>query len=368
MFLARRELRYAWGRFALMGSVIALVAVLTVMLSGLATGLVDDGISGLRALPVSHLAFQARTDSTFSRSTIDVATIEQLNETNGVRAEPLGLSLFNARSSAANVTVDLALMGLQPGGFVAADVVHGSLPDAASNGVIITQGLADSGVHIGDRLSFDRSKTVLTVVGIAPKSTYGHVDVAYTALPVWQVATYNALDATAATKLVSSAAIIADPGVDTAALAKSADLDIVTKTAAFNGSPGYAAETSTMTLIRGFLYVIAAMILGAFFTVWTIQRRAEIGLQKALGASNRAVLLDALGQVLIVLVGATAVGVVIGLALGALISGGSVPFSLQAGPVAGASITLIVAGVMGMLVGIRRITSVDPIIALEGSR
>ena len=50
MFLAVRELSFARGRFALMGSVIALVAVLTVLLSGLATGLVDDGISGLRAL------------------------------------------------------------------------------------------------------------------------------------------------------------------------------------------------------------------------------------------------------------------------------------------------------------------------------
>lgn len=96
MFLARRELRFAWGRFALMGSVIALVAVLTVMLSGLGIGLVDDGISGLRALPVTHLALQAHTDSTFSRSTIDVATVEQLNDTAGVSAEPLGLSLFNA--------------------------------------------------------------------------------------------------------------------------------------------------------------------------------------------------------------------------------------------------------------------------------
>jgi putative ABC transport system permease protein len=367
MFLARRELRFAWGRFALMGSVIALVGVLTVMLSGLATGLVDDGISGLRALPVSHLAFQPHTDSTFSRSTIDVATVEQLNETSGVRAEPLGLSLFNARSSA-GATVDLALFGFQPGGFVAADLFGGSLPDAASNGVVITEGLADSGVRVGDQLSFDRSDTVLTVAGIAPKSTYGHVDVAYTALPVWQAATYSSLDATAAAQLVSSAAIVADGGVDLDAVEVAADLDIVTKTAAFDGSPGYTAETSTMTLIRGFLYVIAAMILGAFFTVWTIQRRAEIGLQKALGASTRAVLIDALGQVLVVLVGATAVGVAIGLALGALISGGTVPFSLQAGPVLAASVALIASGVVGMLVGIRRITSVDPIIALEGAR
>ena len=66
MFLARRELRFAWGRFALMGSVIALVAVLTVMLSGLATGLVDDGISALRALPVTHLAFQPSLSASVS--------------------------------------------------------------------------------------------------------------------------------------------------------------------------------------------------------------------------------------------------------------------------------------------------------------
>src|SRR5690349_8258204 len=124
MFLARRELRFAWGRFSLMGSVIALVAVLTVMLSGLATGLVDDGISGLRALPVTHLGFQTHTDSTFSRSTIDVATVDRLNDTDGVRAEPLGLSLFNARTST-NVTVDIALFGLQPDGFVARDLVGG---------------------------------------------------------------------------------------------------------------------------------------------------------------------------------------------------------------------------------------------------
>ena len=49
MFLALRELTFARGRFALMGAVIALIAVLTVMLSGLASGLVNDGVSGLKA-------------------------------------------------------------------------------------------------------------------------------------------------------------------------------------------------------------------------------------------------------------------------------------------------------------------------------
>lgn len=42
MFLALRDLRFARGRFALMGAVVALIAVLGVLLSGLASGLADS--------------------------------------------------------------------------------------------------------------------------------------------------------------------------------------------------------------------------------------------------------------------------------------------------------------------------------------
>lgn len=55
MFLALRELIFARGRFSLMGGVIALIAVLMVMLSGLSSGLVNDGVSGLKSMPVTAL-------------------------------------------------------------------------------------------------------------------------------------------------------------------------------------------------------------------------------------------------------------------------------------------------------------------------
>ncbi|NLA36426.1 MAG: hypothetical protein GX868_12200 [Actinobacteria bacterium] len=218
MFLALRELSFARGRFALMGSVVTLVAVLTVLLSGLSSSLVDDGISGLRALPVSHLGFQKGADSTFSRSTVDSKSVATFDAAPGAVAEPFRLTLVNATNERGQ-NVDLALMGMTPDGFVAAKVV-------------------------------------------AP-----------------------------------------------------------------------------MSLIRGFLHVISAMILGSFFTVWIIQRRAEIVLQKALGAA-------------------------IGFALGKLIEGGEVPFALDAATVLRTAAVLVVSGAIGMAVGIRKVTSVDPIIAL----
>jgi putative ABC transport system permease protein len=141
-------------------------------------------------------------------------------------------------------------------------------------------------------------------------------------------------------------------------------LDVVTRTQAYDGSPGYSAETSTMSLIRGFLYVISAMILGSFFTIWTIQRRSEIGLQKALGASTGTVLRGALGQVLLVLGAATAIGTAIGYGLGVLIERGDVPFALDPATALRAAAILVASGTIGMVVGIRKVTAVDPIIAL----
>ncbi len=78
MFLALRELRFARARFGLMGAVIALITVLMVLLTGLSVGLVNDGVSGLKKMPVKHFAFEGgvQHDSAFSRSSVDIASVD----------------------------------------------------------------------------------------------------------------------------------------------------------------------------------------------------------------------------------------------------------------------------------------------------
>ncbi len=367
MFVGLRDLRYAWGRFALMGAVIALVAVLTVLLTGLSTGLVNSGISGLRAMPVTHLAFAPKTDSTFSRSTLDAATIQSLNRQPGVRAEPLGLTLFNAKDRTGR-SFSIGLVGVQPGGFMATGVPGLSALGGSSAGVVVSRGIANDGARVGDRITLDRAGISMPVVGIAAKATYGHVDLVYAPIALWRQATYGQVTGGAlppsAQGLASAAVLQVQPGVDTAAVASRLGVDIVTKKQAYAGSPGYAAETATMTLIIDFLYLIAALIVGAFFTVWTIQRKADIGLLKALGASTGAVLRDALGQVALVTVLATGAGALLGSGIGMLIPSGTVPFALQPGAIVVASVVLAVAGMAGSLVAVRRLAATDPIIAL----
>ncbi len=367
MFVALRDLRHAWGRFVLMGSVIALVAVLTVLLTGLSTGLVNSGISGLRAMPLTDLAFQPKTNSTFSQSTLDATTIHSLGRQPGIRAEPLGLTFFNAKD-AAGTALPMALVGIEPGGFMAKGLAGGSALGRTRTGVIVSRGVAADGVRVGDRVTLDRSSVALHVVGVAPTATYGHVALVYAPIALWRQATYGQVTGgvlpPSAQGLASAAALQVRPALDVSSVGRRLGVDVVTKQQAYAGSPGYVAETATMSLIVDFLYVIAALIVGAFFTVWTIQRKPDIGLLKALGASNGAVVRDALGQVALVMLGATAAGALVGSGIGSLIPGGTVPFALQAGAIITAAVILAVAGLVGSLVAVRRIAGVDPIIAL----
>lgn len=84
MLLALRELKFARGRFALMGVVIALISVLVVLLSILSSGLVNDGVSGLEAMPATAFAFNEGT----------MTLTESFNACPGDEAETLTLELI----------------------------------------------------------------------------------------------------------------------------------------------------------------------------------------------------------------------------------------------------------------------------------
>lgn len=361
MFLALRDLRVSRGRFVLVGVVIGLVALLTTVLSGLANGLVNDGISGLRSLPLTHLALQPGAESSFSRSTLTETNLqpwEDAAKQGKFDVSPLGVSFFNAKRTNGE-TIDIALFGVAPGSFLAP---RSDAQDALTGppGLVLSDEFKKTGIEVGDQLTIVGVDTPLPVLGFTYAGSYGHVDIAFSSLATWQSLVYG----DNAKGRFSAIAVRSDDDASFTAIDEAAGTETETKEAAYAGSPGYSAETATMTLIRGFLLVISALIVGAFFTVWTVQRTRQIGLLKALGASNRYVLRDALGQLGIVLVSAVLVGAFVAVGVGALVPDG-VPFSLQAAPIITSVLALVLLGMAGSLVAVRRITSVDPIVALS---
>lgn len=376
MFLALRELSFARGRFALMGLVVSLIALLMVLLSGLSVGLVNDGVSGLQRMPVDSFAFQedVAEDSAFSRSIVGLDAVEDWADQAGVAdAAPFGNTLVNAHTDR-DVEIDLALFGIELDTFLDPEVATGSaLADEGE--LVISQTAADQGIDLGDRVVLEPSGTELTVVGVlADQHTFGHVDVGYLSLPSWQevkagvrhgdVVPDRVYDEITAVAVRSQDGVEVDLDAgDDAAGTMSLSLED-----SFGASPGYTAETSTLQLIQVFLYAISALVVGAFFTVLIVQRKHEIAVLRALGAGTGYLLRDTLVQSLVLLLLAAGLGVGLGLLAGGALASTAMPFALEAGPIAGATLLLVVLGLLGSAVAVLRIVRVDPLAALGGNR
>lgn len=376
MFLALRELAFARTRFGLMGAVITLIAVLMVLLSGLSSGLVVDGVSGLMRSPVDAVAFSegTKTDSAFTRSEVTAAQAQTWAEQDDVAdAELLGTSIVNAKNDDGSA-LDLTLFGVVPDGFVVPEAADGRGLTTPGDAVL-SSSARDEGVEIGDVITLDRLGTTLTVVGFtADQRTFGHVDIAFVPLSTWQeVHAGTTAGEQTDPAAYDVASVVALRGVDgqtpdlTAGDA-AAGTSARTLEAAFDSSPGYSAELMTMELIKAFLYAISALVVGAFFTLWTVQRTRELAVMRAMGASTRFLLTDGVLQAAILLVISLTVGVSVGLVFGSLLEGTGMPFALETGPILTGAGLLLGLGLAGAAVATVRIASIDPVTALGENR
>lgn len=380
MFLALRELKFARGRFGLMGLVVALIAVLMVMLSGLSVGLVNDGVSGLKALPVTAFAFAegTKTDNAFSRSVVEADQVTAWGNQPGVaEAAPVGAGMTNATLDD-GTQIDLSMFAVEPQSFLSPPVSSGTALGSI-DGVIVSETTRRHGVAIGSVIKLERLDTELTVIGFTEgQATFGHVDMMYLPLDTWRLIISGAAQPGAPTQEqidrldLQIASVIAlraetDHELDFAAGDAAADTTTVSLTESFDSSPGYEAETLTLDMIQVFLYAICALVVGAFFTVWTIQRQQELAILRALGASGGYLVRDALAQAAVLLVGFTALGVAAGVGLGVGMPDG-MPFALEAEPILTASLITITLGLLGAATAVFRIIRIDPVTALGGQR
>ena len=362
MFFAWRDLLRSWRRFVLVGVVVALVAILSTVLAGLADGLVRDGTSGLRALPLDHLAFAPGSQSVFSRSTLDGDALAAWEDVPGAEVSPVGVSFVNAAPVDEGPSLDLALFGVPADSFLV-ERAEAQEALAGEPGLVLASELQEDGVEVGDESRLAGTDETLPVLGFTFAGSYGHVPLAYTSLDTWQAVTFGN-DPRGRFSALGLDLSDVPPGTDLTAVDAAAGTETVTKAEAYNGSPGFTAETATMSLIRGFLVVISALVVGAFFTVLAVQRTRQIGLLKAMGASSRYVLVDAVGQMLVVVALATAAGTALGAAVTALLAGGAAPIDLTLSGTVSTALVLVVAGLIGSVIPFRRITKVEPAIAL----
>lgn len=361
MFVALRDLRHARGRFVLMTSVIALITLLVGFLAALTSGLGRASTSAVVDLPVDRIAFAepAGSDLSFTESQVDETQWVGWDSVPGVEdAEPLGIA--QARASQGETTASVTAFGVEPGSRLTSATV-------ADGQVALSAGAAeDLGAGPGSVVSIGALHLTVSAVS-ETEADYAHTPVLWVSLDDWQslgaraggtdggqVATVVALTTAGGTSVSPDGLSVADSSLGT----RTVDLP-----EARSAISSYAAENLSLTMMQAFLVAISALVVGAFFTVWTINRSRDIAVLKALGASDGYLLRDAVGQAVVVLALGTGTGALAAAGLGTL-AGSLMPVVVGVSTIALPAVALAGLGLVGALLAVVRVTRVDPHAAL----
>lgn len=380
MFLAIRDIRFAKGRFALMGGVVALVTLLLVLLSGLTAGLGDQstsaigklgagsgGASGTEARPVDSIVFGApgtnEPTASFTESEVTAAQVDSWRHAAGVaRTEALGITQSRLQGGDGGTT-NVAVFGVAEDGLLAPSPVR------AGSVVIGETVAADLSLEVGDTATV--GGTGLTVTAVVDDQWYSHTGVVWTALPTWaEVAHVTPADGSApgSMPVATVVAVTYQDGavVDETAANAMARTVSTTRTGSFQALGSFKSENGSLMLMQAFLYGISALVIVAFLTVWTVQRTRDIAVLKAMGASGGYVLRDAMTQAAIVLLAGAGLGGAVGVA-GGFAAAQAAPFLVTPATTLLPVLGIVALGLAGAALAVRRVTTVDPLIALGGN-
>lgn len=356
MFVAVRDLRFARGRFILIGSVVALITVLVGFLSGLTGGLATQNVSAVLELPADRIVFSAHAagddGATFSDSAITMQQAADWAASDGVEAaRPVGISQTRGESDHARAAI--AVFGVEPG----------FDPEAPSaGGLLRLSAPAAQALDVTNGNDVTIAGTTYVVESIGGDGWYSHTPVVRMTLDDWQA--YSAATGNAGV-YATVLAVTGDPDWDAADAVNSTASE--TTLGSLMALSAFRSEIGSLLLMIVMLFGISGLVIGAFFTVWTMQRKSDIAVLKALGASTRSLVRDALGQALIVLL----LGIGIGLGLVAAFSalaGTDIPFLLSPMTTVLPGVIMIVLGLAGAAFALRSVTSADPLTALGSNR
>jgi putative ABC transport system permease protein len=378
VYLAFKEMWRNRGRFLLFSLVIALITVLVLFIAALADGLGNGNKEYIEKLNGELVVFKSNVDLSIGASQLDRQQLAQVRRVPGIKDAgqvsftSVVLLLDNAKK------LNVALIGVEPGKPGEPPVVQGrGLADKRAKEAIIDRNVAlRSGYHVGDSLvvkSIQGTKEefyTLKIVGIADGRQYS----IQPSIIVPQL-TFNLIKPGASAPGGDEATLISNLIVvqlDQPArwqemattLAQQVDsITAVDRVTAFENTPGYSAQQSTLNTQRFFSLLIGVLVIGGFFQIQLLQKVPQVGMLKAIGADNRTIALAALAQIVMV----TVIGVAIGTAatlLMALAFPATVPIVFSPVAIMLGVGSLLSIGPVGGLVSIAYALRVEPLTAL----
>ncbi|MDN6161539.1 MAG: ABC transporter permease [Atopostipes sp.] len=361
MFLAWNEIKHSKTRFALIVGVMFLVSYLVFFLTGLAYGLAQDNRTSVDKWDADAIVLTDESNLNVNMSMmprkladdIEADEVATLGQTPGVVRE--------GEESDEHDKINVNFYGVNDDEFIMPEVVEGKA-FTEDYEVIADYSLhKEDDIELGDELNLAGSDLTVEVVGFTEDAKFAVSPVLYTTMSSYQDIRFESVDESEEGRV--SGFVVRNDDFDSIEI-KNDELALYDIQDYIAELPGYMAQILTFGLMIGFLIVIAAVVIGIFMYVLTVQKSSMFGVMKAQGISTGYIGRSVVAQTFLL----AAIGVSIGGILTILTSlflPAAVPFRSNYYFFGGITLLLILFAVLGAFFSVRTIVKIDPLEAID---
>lgn len=375
-YLSLKEIWRSKWRFLAISMVIALITTLVLFIAALAEGLGAGNKEYIENLNADLVLYQENVDLSIPSSRIGRSELNDIRRVDGVRdAGPIGFSSVTLLDDNLDEPLGVSMIGVEPGRPGEPPVFEGeNLRSSRSRDAIIDNGIAlRTDLQVGDPVIIKSIQGTeeeffeLTVVGISESQQYSIQPALIVPFLVWDDLKPQAAPGTSDLAANIVGVQLNDPAtIDI--MAQQLELQVggveaATIREAYENTPGYSAQQSTLSTQRYFTLLIGILVIGGFFQIQMLQKVGQIGMLKAIGTPNLVIATTVMLQITLVTVFGVALGAV-GTILLSLSFPPGIPIVLTPDAMALAVTSLLVIGPLGGLVSVRLALRVEPLTAL----
>jgi putative ABC transport system permease protein len=377
-YLSLKEIQRNRGRFLLVGLVIALITLLVLFIAGLGEGLGSGNRQYLSRLEGELIVYLEKSDFLIPSSRLDRSTARKVERVDGVAAAGNVATSNTAILLPGNEVLKVSLIGVELGKPGDPPVMEGKRvsSDQAREVVIDRNAVLRSGIQVGDEITLrsvqgtEDEFFTLKVVGIADGQSYSLVPSVFVPFCTWdRVRPKAEAEIGSASSTVNIVVVKLENPDEAEVVAQRleeqlSNIEVADIKTAIQNVPGYSAQQGTIQTQGVFTLLIGVLVIGGFFQIQILQKVPQIGVLKAIGASNGVVGVAAVLQIVMV----TVFGVAVGGLLTFLLSLGfppTVPIVFNGVTSAIAVAALLLIGPAGGLVSVLYAVRIEPLKALR---
>lgn len=355
MFLALNEIMHSKLRYALVAGVMFLIAYLVFFLTGLAYGLAQDNRTAVDKWEADSIVLSKDANSNLGMSMITKKTAEEVE---GGKVAYLAQTpgVVTSKDSTEEGKINVSFFGIDKDQFIMPNLVEGKAfnnDDEAIGDISLKE---EYGLAVGDTVKLSGSDKTFKLTGFTDHAKFNVSPVLYTTINAYQQIRFEKEDTSENARI--NAIVVRGKITDLPE-----DLEQIEISKFINELPGYNAQVLTFGFMIGFLIVIAAIVIGIFIYVLTMQKINIFGVMKAQGITGGFIARSVVAQTFIL----SFVGILLGLVgtVGtSLVLPDAVPFQSNWLFFGVISLLMLVVAVLGALFSVRTIVKIDPLKAI----